>query len=57
MHGLKLIESAPSTIDPDGSIDYGNIETLCQTEIGFNLSGDFGTVNIIGGELNFEVLK
>ena len=53
--GLKPIESVHSTKDPDGSTDYGNIDTLCQTEGGFNLSGDFGSVNIMGGELRFEV--
>jgi hypothetical protein len=55
LNGLKSIDLVPSTTDPDGSMDYGNIETLSQTETGFNLSGDFGTVNIIGGELCFEV--
>ncbi|CAA0113597.1 Uncharacterised protein [Halioglobus japonicus] len=55
INGLKPIELVPSTNDPDGSTDYGNIETLCQTENGFNLSGDFGSVNITGGELQFEV--
>lgn len=55
INGLKSIRLVPSTTDPDGSTDYGNIETLSQTESGFNLSGDFGSVNIIGGELLFEV--
>lgn len=53
--GLKSIESAPSTTDPDGTADFGNIETLNQIENGFQLFGDFGSVNIIGGELRFEV--
>lgn len=55
INGLKSMESTPSTTDPDGSTDYGNIDTLCQTENGFDLSGDFGLVNIIGGELCFDV--
>ena len=53
--GLKSIESVPSTTDPGGSADFGNIETLSQTESGFQLSGDFGSVKITGGELRFEV--
>ena len=53
--GLKPIDSVPSTTDPDGTVDFGNIETLSQTENGFQLSGDFGSVNIVGGELRFEV--
>jgi len=55
INGLIPIESAPSTTDPDGSTDYGNIDTLRQTENGFKLSGDFGSVDIMGGELRFEV--
>jgi hypothetical protein len=55
INGLKAIELAPSTKEPDGTADYGNIDTLRQTESGFNLSGDFGSVNIKGGELRFEV--
>ena len=53
--GLKSIELVPSATDPDGTVDFGNIETLSETENGFQLSGDFGSVNIIGGELRFEV--
>ena len=55
INGLKRIELVPSTTDPNGSTDYGNIETLCKTVTGFNLSGDFGSVNLMGGELCFEV--
>jgi hypothetical protein len=55
INGLKSINLVPSTIDPDGSTDYGNIDALSQTETGFYLSGDFGSVNIVGGELCFEV--
>lgn len=55
INGLKSIELVPSTTDPDGSIDYGNIEALNKIDGGFNLSGDFGSVNIMGGELRFEV--
>ena len=53
--GLNSMDSVQSTTDLDGSKDYGNIDTLCQTESGFNLSGDFGSVTIQGGELSFEV--
>ncbi len=53
--GLKPMVSAPSTTDPDGTTDFGNIETLSQTERGYSLSGGFGSVNITGGELRFEV--
>lgn len=55
--GLKSIDSTPSTIDPDGTRDYGNIDALSQTKGGFHVSGDFGSVNIAGGELYFEIHK
>jgi len=55
VNGLNSIELVPSTTDPDGSTDYGNIEILSKTKSGFNLLGDFGSVNITGGELHFEV--
>lgn len=53
--GLKSVESVASTTDLDGTTDYGNIDTFSQSDSGFHLSGDFGSVNIIGGELRFEV--
>ena len=53
--GLKPIESVRPAIDQDGSVDYGNIDSLQKTELGYELSGDFGTVKIVGGELRFEI--
>ena len=57
INGLKPIEAVSSTVDPDGSKDYGNIDTLSQTENGYNISGNFGAVKIMGGVLRFEVHK
>lgn len=54
--GLKTMQQANSSIDPDGSEDYGNIDSLKQTTNGFKLSGDFGNVHIKGGKLVFTVL-
>lgn len=53
--GLRPTELTPSSIDPDGSKDYGNIDSLVASESGFRLAGDFGDVNIRGGELQFEI--
>ncbi len=53
--GLISIESAPSTIEADGSKDYGNIDSLQKSGDSFELTGGFGTVHILGGELRFEV--
>ena len=43
------------TTDLDGTIDYGNIDSLLKTSSGFEVEGDFGSVVITGGELKFEV--
>gem|GEM_PF-1454771 len=51
--GLRPIELTPSSSDPDGSKDYGNIDSLMALDNGFRLTGDFVDVSIKGGELRF----
>jgi len=53
--GLREKESVQTSNDPDGSVDYGNIDALDIAEGSFFVSGDFGSVKIQGGELQFEV--
>ena len=53
--GIKPMKQAKSNTDPDGSIDYGNIDTLAKTELGFELTGEFGNVQIQGGQLAFKI--
>lgn len=53
--GLPSMDSAPKSSDAAGETDYGNIDSLLILDDGFSVSGDFGTVNIQGGELGFEV--
>ncbi|WP_083607995.1 hypothetical protein [Teredinibacter haidensis] len=53
--GLKLRELVQPTTDPDGSVDYGKIDELNVADDSFLVVGDFGKVNIQGGELRFEV--
>jgi len=55
VHGLLPIESVCFAQDPDGSIDYGNIDVLVKLESTYQVFGDFGEVEIIGGELRFAV--
>jgi hypothetical protein len=55
IEGLKPIDTVHSTTDLDGTIDYGNIDSLLKTSSGFEIEGDFGSVRIKGGELKFEV--
>ncbi len=53
--GLLNTDTAKFSKDPDGSIDYGVIESLSKTDVGFEVSGDFGIVGIIGGIISFEI--
>ncbi len=53
--GLVSTDTVKPTKDPDGSIDYGVIETLSKTDLGFKVSGDFGSVDITGGNISFEI--
>ena len=46
---------ASSSTDPDGSIDYGNIDSLIKTESDFELTGEFGNVKVEGGQLDFKI--
>ena len=55
IQGLKPINTVATSTDPDGTIDYGNIDSLSITSSGFEVEGNFGSVTIKGGELNFEV--
>ncbi|WP_330149770.1 hypothetical protein [Shewanella xiamenensis] len=53
--GLKTKSAVMSSIELDGSIDYGNIDTLQVVDGGFELTGDFGHIKISGGELRFDI--
>jgi hypothetical protein len=56
VEGLRAMAEAPSTTDPDGSVDYGTIDTLLRNEDGsYLLIGDFGEVTIHSGALTFEI--
>ena len=53
--GLLGTEDVQATIDPDGSKDYGNIDSLDSHDGSFTVRGQFGVVAIQGGELRFEI--
>ncbi|WP_240221592.1 hypothetical protein [Rheinheimera hassiensis] len=53
--GLKPKSAVMSSTDPDGTLDYGNIDTLQVVDGGFELTGNFGNIKISGGELRFEI--
>lgn len=52
--GLRSMSDTKSTVDPDGTKDYGNIDSLYQTGAVFRVYGDFGEVEIQGGSLTLE---
>lgn len=53
--GLKRKRDVKPTKDPDGSIDYGNIERFSRTDSELEIYGEFGQVIISGGDFTFEV--
>ncbi len=53
--GLNPKATVQSSIGPDGSVDYGNIDELNVESDSFLIVGDFGSVTIQGGKLRFEV--
>lgn len=52
--GLKLVEYVMPTIDPDMSKDYGCVDTLMSTNDGYLMSGEFGSLKIVGGQLSIR---
>lgn len=55
INGLLPIETVKPTIDPDGTSDYGTIEAFAQVINGYSITGEFGVVKILGGELEFII--
>ena len=55
IYGLISQESAQSTIDKQGEIDYGNIEVFEKTKSGFYIEGNFGKVVINEGKMEFII--
>ena len=55
VNGLRPMETVKPTIDPDGTSDYGNIDSLIKSSNGYSIIGEFGAVKILGGELEFRI--
>ena len=53
--GLKEKIDVPQSSDVSGEKDYGNIDSLSSTRVGFCLEGNFGSIEVIGGEVVFDV--
>ena len=45
----------PANTDPDGSKDYGNIDALSESEGGYAIAGDFGTVAVKAKGCSFSI--
>tara|TARA_Y100001968_G_scaffold323260_1_gene360657 strand:- start:579 stop:938 length:360 start_codon:yes stop_codon:yes gene_type:complete len=52
--GLREQNLVTPTLDKDGSIDYGNIDSLAKTNQGFKVVGEFGSLEIINGEVQVQ---
>ena len=46
-----LVQKNICNKDPDGSVDFGNIDSFMFDEESYTLSGDWGEVRILGGTL------
>ena len=53
--GLLPIDAVKPKIDPDGTSDYGNIDSLTKNSNGYCITGEFGVVEISGGKLEFKI--
>ena len=55
VRGLKAMSLVRPSVDANGELDYGNIDSLAQVPQGFDISGDFGNVLVKGGHLEFRI--
>ncbi len=54
--GLLPMDAVKSHADPDGSIDYGNIEGLCAAGEGvYKFGGEFGEVSVKCAGVRLEI--
>jgi len=53
VEGMLMQENAVPMIEPDGSEDYGNIDSFSVINGSFHFTGAFGNVSVEGGELKF----
>lgn len=55
LSGLKEMRDVLCSTDVDGTVDYGNIDHFEKVETGFEIDGDFGSVIVVGGNVNLRV--
>ncbi|PKH34582.1 hypothetical protein [Shewanella sp. ALD9] len=53
--GLSEQSSVNPSIDINGSIDYGNIDSLIITNQGFKVVGEFGNLEVINGKVQLKI--
>lgn len=57
VEGLLHVDTVKPSIDPDGSIDYGNIEGFCHAGHSvYKFGGDFGEVCVKCGDVCLEII-
>jgi hypothetical protein len=55
MDGLKEMHLVRPNHDPDGSVDYGNIDDLREENGLFHISGEFGDVTIVAAGVHLDI--
>ncbi|WP_077286396.1 hypothetical protein [Cognaticolwellia aestuarii] len=55
--GVREMSSCIATRDLDGSLDYGNIDSFKKTDNGYEISGDFGDIVVLGGDFSLTYLQ
>lgn len=55
LSGLISIQDIRPAYDANNDIDYGNIDVFEVKDNGYFLAGEFGEVNLIGGDMHFEI--
>ena len=54
-NGLINQQNVQPVKDIDGTLDYGNIDTLIKTNRGFKVVGEFGNLEVINGGVQLEL--
>jgi hypothetical protein len=52
--GLAEQSNIKPVKDLDGTLDYGNIDSLLKTNQGFKVIGEFGNLEIMNGKVQFK---
>lgn len=55
--GLLPVHEVRQTVDPDGSVDYGSLDSIKVIPDGFSIIGDFGDVAVSATSVQLRVAE